>query len=126
MRACDHFTSHSVCTLCVPLLCRYTTTSNVSRARSYLYHGQRKFMLYTERYHYYFRPKLRGVKHIVFYGLPQFSEFYPEFLNSVEASSDATCSVIYSRYDALRLERVVGSSRARRMLTSTRPVHLFT
>lgn len=48
-------------------ICEYTSTSNVSRARSNLFHGKRTHTLYTERYHYHFRPRLRGVHHVIFY-----------------------------------------------------------
>jgi hypothetical protein len=33
--------------------------------------------------------------------------------------------VLYTRFEALRLDRVVGTARARKMLTSEKDVHLF-
>lgn len=106
-------------------ICEYTTGPNVTRARSYLYHGQRKFTLYTERFHYHFRPRLRGVNHVVFYGLPTFSHYYSELLNAIKTSPETTCSAVFTRFDGLALERVVGTARAQRMLTAERDVHLF-
>jgi len=55
-------------------LCEYTTPANVSRARSYFFHGQRAVMLYTERFHYHRRPRIRGLQHIVFVGMPLFPQ----------------------------------------------------
>lgn len=106
-------------------ICEYTSGSNVSRARSYLYHGNRTYTLYTERYHYHFRPRLRGIKHIVFYGLPQFAEFYPELLGYIVPDDEVTVTSLYTRYDALALQRIVGSTRAAKMLAAEANVHLF-
>jgi hypothetical protein len=33
--------------------------------------------------------------------------------------------VLYTRFEALRLDRIVGTTRARKMMTSTKDVHLF-
>lgn len=106
-------------------MCEYTTKGNVSRARNWLYHGERKYALYTERFHYHFRPRLRGIRHVIFYGLPNFAEFYPELLNSIAVEPTTTCTVLYSALDALSLERVVGSQRAEQMLQSYQAVHLY-
>ena len=57
--------------------------------------------------------------------LPQFNTFYPELLNSIKTSPETTCSAIYTRFDSLALERVVGTGRAQRMLVSDRNVHVF-
>ncbi|OMJ21879.1 U3 small nucleolar RNA-associated protein 25 [Smittium culicis] len=38
-------------------------------------------MLYTERFHYYYRYKIRGTSKVVFYGLPEHSQYFPEMLN---------------------------------------------
>lgn len=106
-------------------MCEYTTKGNVSRARNWLYHGERKYTLYTERFHYHFRPRLRGVRHVIFYGLPNFPEFYSEILNNVAVEATTTCTALYSALDALRLERTVGSQRCEQMLHSEQPVHLY-
>lgn len=55
-------------------LCEYTSAANVSRARSYFFHGQRAVLLYTERFHYHRRPRIRGLQHIIFVGLPLFPQ----------------------------------------------------
>ena len=72
--------------------------------------------LSLSRYH------LRGVKHLVFYSLPTYSEFYPELVNMLEGVGQvggATCTIVYSTYDALSLSRIVGTGRANRLLKST-------
>eukprot|EP00040_Diaphanoeca_grandis_P028573 m.165769 g.165769 ORF g.165769 m.165769 type:complete len:563 (+) comp31396_c0_seq1:2698-4386(+) len=106
-------------------ICEYTTTSNVSRARSDLFHAKRKFFLYTGRFHYHFRPRLRGIKHIIFYQLPEFAEFYNELVGCLNPSEETTCCALYTKYDSLRLQRIVGTTRATRILSTETKVHLF-
>jgi U3 small nucleolar RNA-associated protein 25 len=53
------------------------------------------------------------------YQLPEHPQFYSELMNLLEESSAgglATVSVLYNRFDALRLERIVGSARSAQML----------
>lgn len=69
-----------------------------------------------------FRFHLRGVRHVVFYSLPLYPEFYPELVNCLEADGGGVI-VLYSRYDVLQLNRVVGSVRAARMLASEDNTH---
>ncbi|MED6148963.1 hypothetical protein PIB30_057880 [Stylosanthes scabra] len=83
------------------LLGEYTTQSDISRGRNWFYEGKRKIMLYTERSHFYHRYKIRGVKELIMYSLPERKEFYPE------------------------LERIVGTSQAKRMVTAKKPVFVF-
>lgn len=81
----------------------------------------------------FFRFKLRGPKHIIFYELPQYAHFYSEMCNMLEdpgrisssATDTLTCSVLYSKYDAQKLAEVVGTERAKHMLTSDREVHML-
>jgi U3 small nucleolar RNA-associated protein 25 len=119
--------------------CEYTSVANISRARSNFYHGKRDILLFTERFHYYNRQVLdsfflckltelnryfiRGIKHLIFYGLPTFPHFYPEMVNMVP--DDGTVLSIFSQFDALQLEPVVGTKRCERLLSSEKATHLF-
>lgn len=124
------------------MICEYTATSHVDRARDSFLKGERRFMLYTERFHFYRRPYLREIQHIIFYQLPLFPQLYAELLNSLAnkgrrlqhaapqsltaaAHEDATVMVLYTKFDALRLTHVIGSQRAERLLTSERDTHMF-
>ncbi|KAF9618611.1 hypothetical protein IFM89_002306 [Coptis chinensis] len=100
------------------LLGEYTKQSDISRARVWFFEGKRKIMLYTERSHFYHRYKIRGMKNLIIYSLPERKEFYPEVMNMLEGSDDLTCTVLFSRFDQLRLERVVGTTPAKRMMSS--------
>jgi U3 small nucleolar RNA-associated protein 25 len=97
----------------------------VVRARTYFYHAQRHYMLYTERFHFHHRIRVRGIKHIIFYGLPHFASFYSEMLNMMDSDNDVTCTVLFSKFDGMRLEQTVGTARAQTMLTSQKTTHLY-
>ncbi|KAG0261999.1 hypothetical protein DFQ27_002676 [Actinomortierella ambigua] len=142
-------------------ICEYTTNANVSRARSSFYHGESSFLLYTERFHFFRRYNVRGAFHIVFYGLPEYAQFYPEMLNLLalpaapstkkkssssnslhsaggkpskfgkKAQAEAavaheiasagledrpmSCTALFTKYDLLKLQRIVGTERANAM-----------
>ncbi|KAL5760350.1 hypothetical protein ACOSQ2_019188 [Xanthoceras sorbifolium] len=107
------------------LLGDYTEASDVSRARVWFFEGKRKMILYTERAHFYHRYKIRGIQNLIIYSLPERKEFYPEIVNMLEGSHNMTCTVLFSRFDQLRLERIVGSAPARRMVKSEKEVFVF-
>ncbi|XP_021758157.1 U3 small nucleolar RNA-associated protein 25-like [Chenopodium quinoa] len=108
------------------LLGEYTKQSDISRARNWFIKGQRKIMLYTERAHFYHRYKIRGIQNLIIYSLPERKEFYPEVLNMLEEGShNMTCTVLFSRFDQLRLERIVGSAAAKKMASSEKGLFIF-
>ncbi|XP_004296470.1 PREDICTED: digestive organ expansion factor homolog [Fragaria vesca subsp. vesca] len=100
------------------LLHEYADQKDISRARVWFFEGKRKIMLYTERAHFYHRYKIRGIQNLIIYSLPERKEFYPEVVNMVDGSHDMACTVLFSPFDLLRLERIVGIAPAKRMITS--------
>ena len=92
--------------------------------------GRKRVLLVTERAHFYFRRRIRGVREVHFYSLPEHAGYYAEmlgFLGAEEAAAGAAAvaapssSAVFSRLDALQLERVVGTARAKKMLTPDAP-----
>ena len=79
----------------------------------------------------HFRYSIRGARHLIFYELPQRPSFYSEVCNMLqdprqsEGTSSATCTVLYSQYDAQRLAAVVGMERAARMVNAEKSVHML-
>ncbi|XP_050140406.1 protein NUCLEOLAR FACTOR 1 isoform X4 [Malus sylvestris] len=107
------------------LLHEYAQQSDISRARVRFFEGKRKIMLYTERSHFYHRYKIRGIQNLIIYSLPERKEFYPEVVNMLDGSNDMACTVLFSQFDLLRLERIVGLASAKRMLASKMKMFSF-
>ncbi|XP_028344294.1 U3 small nucleolar RNA-associated protein 25 homolog isoform X5 [Physeter macrocephalus] len=111
-------------------ICEYTRKSGVSRARHFFLQGEKQFLLLTERFHFYKRYTIKGIRNLIFYELPTYPHFYSEVCNMLQATTRGeeaawTCTVLYSKYDAQRLAAVVGVERAAQMLQSKKNVHLF-
>lgn len=112
-------------------VCEYTEQGKVAKARSMFFHGGRHFMLFTERFHFFHRYNIKGIRHLIFYELPTFPHFYYEMINLMHPSmqgkkfvgdeSSMSCTVLYNKFDALQLVSVLGNERANAMLQS--PAH---
>ncbi|CAI0460700.1 unnamed protein product [Linum tenue] len=104
-----------------------TKPKDVSRARNWFIQGKHKIMLYTERLLFFRRYKIRGVRDLIIYSLPERKELYPEVVNMLEGAnnSNMSCTALFSKLDWLRLERIVGTASARRMVTSDKPVFVL-
>ncbi|KAF8512390.1 digestive organ expansion factor [Gautieria morchelliformis] len=99
------------------ILSEYSSNQDISRARQSFFSGKKRFLLMSERFHFFRRYRIRGVRNIVFYGLPEHPQFYTEllsypFLDDGVDSSDITCCALYCKYDYMRLERITGSEAA--------------
>ena len=98
----------------------YSSKSQLSANRALFQQGRIKLLLYTERLHHFRRFEIKGVKSIIFYEPPRNPEFYSEvvrFIGRTIFAGDAdpnisTVRCLYSKLDALSLERVVGTKRA--------------
>ncbi|KAF8499653.1 digestive organ expansion factor [Russula emetica] len=103
------------------VLSEYSTNQDISRARQAFFSGKKSFLIITERFHFYRRYKIRGIRNLIFYGPPDHAAFYTEFLSypflddGVEPS-DVTCRVLYSRYDWFKMERIAGTKGASQLM----------
>ena len=86
----------------------YSDDKDVSRARGVFFNGETPLLLATERFHYFRRYKLRGIRHLLFYGPPANAHFYTELLNLLDEA-------------ASREEPVSATVRARACGAGTRP-----
>ncbi|CAK5281318.1 unnamed protein product [Mycena citricolor] len=103
------------------VLSEYSTNADVSRARQAFQSGKKAFLLISERFHFYKRYKIRGIRNFIFYGPPEHPQFYTEmlscpFLDDDVEASDVTCRLLYSKYDWFKLERIAGTEAARELL----------
>lgn len=126
VRLRNFFANHeAVQNLSFGAISEYTEVAESQRARAHLLSGKYSLLLYTGRAHHFRRFSIRGVKHVFFYGLPDNPTFYMELVGEFIRStiddgalhmSDATAMALFSRWDAMALERIVGTDRAVRML----------
>lgn len=65
-------------------ICEYSKEAKVARARDMFYHGDAHFLLYTERFHFFNRIRVKGIRHLVFYQPPNFPHFYYEMCNLMQ------------------------------------------
>ncbi|TFK18290.1 digestive organ expansion factor [Coprinopsis marcescibilis] len=105
------------------VLSEYSSNADISRARLSFFKGEKNFLLISERFHFYKRYKIRGIRNLIFYGLPDHPQYFSEFLSypflddGVEPS-DVTCRAMFSKYDWFRLERVAGTEAALELVKS--------
>ncbi|XP_030413468.1 digestive organ expansion factor homolog [Gopherus evgoodei] len=111
-------------------ICEYTKIPDIVRARHFFLKGEKQFLVFTERFHFYKRYLIKGIRNLIFYELPTYPHFYSEVCNMLMARASGeeatwTCTILYSKYDAQKLAAVVGVDRAAQMLQSEKNVHLF-
>lgn len=116
-------------------VCEYTDDGKVAQGRSMFFHGGRRIFLYTERLHFYKRLEIKGVRKVVFYQLPSLPLFYSQVCNfmmpSLQGSKfkgsqeDMKAVSIFCPHDYLRLQGVVGSDRAKKMIRNLHKKKVF-
>ncbi len=117
----------------------YARISEVSRGRARFLQGRKDIMLYTGRAHFFLRHKIKGARHLIFFGLPEYPEFYPAVVNMLtESLSDnmqdeedevshmpMSSLALYTKFDAHQLERIVGTSHCDRMVRGEKSSYMF-
>lgn len=104
-------------------ICEYSGHRDVTRARCQFYDRLINLVIMTERFQFFRRQWIRGANTIVWFGLPENCEFYPEVLNMTAEAIENGCEVqsiaLYDQFDAFNLERIVGVARCREMIAET-------
>lgn len=122
IRVHNYFKKHAGVTFTV--LSEYSSNQDISRARQAFFQGKKSFLLVSERFHFYRRYKIRGIRNLIFYGPPDHPQFFTEllsypFLDEGVEASDVTCRVLYSKFDWFRLERIAGTDSTVDLMKST-------
>ncbi|EXJ72275.1 uncharacterized protein A1O5_04779 [Cladophialophora psammophila CBS 110553] len=108
----------------------YTPVKEVMRARSHFLSGRHALLLYSERAHHHFRYRIKGVRKILWYGVPENPIFWTEIIallghatdkkdGQVRAAKGGAKGVIralFTKWDVLKLERIVGTERVGRLI----------
>jgi len=116
-------------------ICENTEDGKVAKARDMFFHGKVHFLLYTERWHFYRRTKIKGIRHIIFYQPPTYPHFYSEMCNLLQRmyqdrragiESNISVKVVYNHFDTWQMPQIAGISRYVRMCRSEKKVHTIT
>ena len=116
----------------------YARVSEVSRGRARFLQGRKAIMLYTGRAHFFLRHTIKGARHIICFGLPEYAEFYPAIVNMLKeglpniddeeddvSRTPMSCLSLYTKFDGHQLERIVGTSHAERMIKGDKSSYMF-
>lgn len=111
-------------------LSEYSSSQDMSRSRTAFFNGTVSCLLVTERFHFYKQYRLRGCKRLIFYHLPDRVAYFEDFvsflvLGASEASKKENddlgdlnykqIDILYSEYDSMKIERIVGSTGAEKL-----------
>lgn len=111
----------------------YSSQSHLTKARQQFISGKIKVLVYSERLHHFRRFEIAGVKNVLLYGVPTNPLFYKEYLRFIGKSvfnnlADINLSfikIIYSKWDAIGLERIIGRERAPVLCNSANEMYEF-
>ncbi|CAK9822819.1 U3 small nucleolar RNA-associated protein 25 homolog [Anthophora retusa] len=115
-------------------ICEYSKDPKIARARDMFFHSDAHFLLYSERFHFFRRIRVKGIRHVIFYAPPIFPHFYTEICNFMQeanqnrragSESNMTVTVLYCKYDIMQLSAIVGTERANKMLSSEKSIHML-
>ncbi|XP_057337963.1 U3 small nucleolar RNA-associated protein 25 homolog [Microplitis mediator] len=114
-------------------ICEYSKDAKIARARDMFFHSDAHYLVYSERFHFFRRITVKGIRHLIFYAPPTFSNFYSEMCNFMHeanqnprAGSDnnMTVTTLYSKYDNMQLAAILGTERTSKMIASDKKIHM--
>uniref|UniRef100_A0A0N5B544 U3 small nucleolar RNA-associated protein 25 n=1 Tax=Strongyloides papillosus TaxID=174720 RepID=A0A0N5B544_STREA len=101
----------------------YSPENKINSHKIQFSHGMKSICLMTERFHYYNRYLIKGIKCLVFYQLPLNPHFFAQMINMSELETTLTTKIIFSDIDSIRLSNIYGNSITRQLMTSEKNFH---
>ena len=105
----------------------YDSVRETARARSHFLSGRHNLLLYSERAHHHFRYRIKGVQKIIFYGVPENPIFWAEIVSVLGLNGETSQAnnksgkglvrSLFSKWDLMKLERIVGTKRVGRLIS---------
>jgi U3 small nucleolar RNA-associated protein 25 len=128
----------------------YSRISETSRGRARFIQGRKAILLYTGRAHFFHRHAIKGARHVIFFGLPEYANFYSHHVNLLNDAGTSTnhdkkkgvkgnggggdhddsgitlsCTVLFTKYESHALERIVGTNNCKRMVGGEKSTFFF-
>jgi len=129
----------------------YARATEISRGRARFLQGRKPLLLYTGRAHFFHRHAIKGIRNLIFFGLPEQAEFYSDYVNLIATASsgssigdqhmmvdtnnegssmnnnnkETSCIALFTKYEVHALERIVGSTNCNKMISSTNSTFMF-
>ena len=108
----DAASSASASAATVESLSEYSSTSELTRGRHLFADSRVDVLVVTERLQHFRRYTFKGTNRLIFYQPPEHRDFYTELARATATD----VKVLFSTWDQLRLERIVGTRRAAKMV----------
>ena len=113
----------------------YSRHTEVSRGRARFLQGRKPIMLYTGRANFFHRHAIKGIRNLIFLGLPEHAQFYSDHVNLIQTANSldedgnslagSSCLTLFTRFEGHALERIVGSANSSRMIKSDKGTFMF-
>jgi len=91
-------------------MCEYDSEGSVKRAKTAFRKGDARILLVTERFYFFKRSRVKGIKVLIFYSIPENVDHVEKWIKVMaEGHENNNIIVLYSFLDYLKLERLVGT-----------------
>ncbi|PJF18929.1 hypothetical protein PSACC_01252 [Paramicrosporidium saccamoebae] len=91
------------------VLSEYSSQQEISTARTTFFNGKARFLLVSERFHFFKRYSIRGIRKLIYYSLPEHAAYYEDWCEMLKDKTDVP--ILVSKYDYLKAERIVGTKK---------------